>query len=446
MGSKHAIIVVDLSYGDSGKGTMVDALTHRYGAHTIVRYNGGAQAAHTVVTPDGATHTFAQWGSGTFHKGVRTYLSQHMLVDPLALINEEAHLRSALIDDGYARMYIDERALLITPFARALNRLREFARNDARHGSCGMGIGETVEDAVREGEFALRMGDVRDANILKQKLVLQRERMHVVAADSIKDVTLSTLMVQEWKLLCEDNPHVLTNILSGCATVLNSAHIVSPDWVKSLFKEDGVIIFEGAQGVLIDQDVGFHPYTTWSDTTTNNAKYILADNEWRGEVKTLGVLRAYATRHGPGPFVSEDSKLTALLPDSHNVWNDWQRDFRVGWFDAVATRYAVASTNGVDALAITNLDRMAELPQWSVVTQYQIDNAVFPDIALCGGEGEERTRLLITAKPIVETIVNTGDVQKFITLIEREVGATVLVEGTGASREKKVWKGEIIAL
>src|SRR5215831_1774195 len=149
---QHAIIVVDLGYGDAGKGGIVDWLCHRAArvaaggpVHTVVRFNGGAQAAHNVVTPDGRHHTFAQFGSGTFTPGVRTHLSRFMLVDPLALAAEAGHLASAGIPDPLGGLTVDRAALLTTPYHRAANRAREVARvAAARHGSCGMGIGETA--------------------------------------------------------------------------------------------------------------------------------------------------------------------------------------------------------------------------------------------------------------------------------------------------------------
>jgi adenylosuccinate synthase len=145
------VVVVDLGYGDAGKGTVVDWLCSRADAgpvHAVVRFNGGAQAAHNVVTSDGRHHTFAQFGSGSFIPGVRTHLSRFVLVDPLALAGEAAHLASLGVRDALDRVTVDRDALLATPYHRAANRARELARGDRRHGSCGMGIGETASYAL----------------------------------------------------------------------------------------------------------------------------------------------------------------------------------------------------------------------------------------------------------------------------------------------------------
>ena len=184
--SGEHVIVVDLGYGDAGKGTVVDWLCSRPGSgtrapglglpgsRTVVRFNGGAQAAHNVVTPDGRHHTFAQFGSGTFTPGVRTHLSRFMLVDPLALAAEAAHLAAAGVADALDRLTVDRDALLTTPYHRAANRARELARGAGRHGSCGMGIGETARYALDYPADAPRAGDCDAPRRLARKLTLLR--------------------------------------------------------------------------------------------------------------------------------------------------------------------------------------------------------------------------------------------------------------------------------
>ena len=145
------VIVVDLGYGDAGKGTVVDWLCSRQDGrpvHAVVRFNGGAQAAHNVITRDGRCHAFAQFGAGTFTPGVRTHLSRFVLIDPLALAAEAAHLASLGLADALDLLTVDRDALLTTPYHQAANRAREIARGNDRHGSCGMGIGETARYAL----------------------------------------------------------------------------------------------------------------------------------------------------------------------------------------------------------------------------------------------------------------------------------------------------------
>ena len=140
---RGAIVVAGLGFGDEGKGTTVDWLVRRHESALVVRYNGGAQAAHNVVLPDGRHHTFSQFGSGTL-AGAETFLSRYMLVNPSAMLNEAAGLAGLGVVDPLSRVHVDEDALITTPFHIAANRAREQARGDGRHGSCGMGIRETI--------------------------------------------------------------------------------------------------------------------------------------------------------------------------------------------------------------------------------------------------------------------------------------------------------------
>ncbi|HEY5985380.1 MAG TPA: adenylosuccinate synthetase, partial [Streptosporangiaceae bacterium] len=171
------LIVVDLGYGDAGKGTVVDWLCSRQGApvHSVIRFNGGAQAAHNVVTPDRRHHAFSQFGAGTFTPGVRTHLSRFALVDPLALAAEAQHLAVAGVRDALGRLTADRAALLVTPYHQAANRARELRRAGGRHGSCGMGIGETASYALRYPADAPRAGDCESPRALARKLTALRD-------------------------------------------------------------------------------------------------------------------------------------------------------------------------------------------------------------------------------------------------------------------------------
>ncbi|GAB2860842.1 adenylosuccinate synthase [Actinocorallia aurea] len=325
------VIVADLGYGDAGKGTVVDWLCAREGARpvrAVVRFNGGAQAAHNVVTPDGRHHTFAQFGSGTFTPGVRTHLSRFMMVDPLALAAEADHLRAVGVPDALDRLTVEGDALLTTPYHRAANRARELARGAARHGSCGMGVGETARYALEHPD-APRVADCLSPARLRRSLTALRARV------------------------LEEFPSAEVPPVDDCAAALtafaSAVEIVGDPHLRSLLAE-GPVVFEGAQGVLLDELHGFHPYTTWSTTTFANALELLDG----ADALRLGVVRKYATRHGYGPFVTEDRDLS--FPEPHNTAATWQGAFRCGHFDAVALRYALRASGGADVLAVTHAD------------------------------------------------------------------------------------------
>ncbi len=453
-GERTAILVADLGYGDSGKGVTIDALAEKYHAHAVVRYNGGAQAAHTVTTPDGRVHTFAQFGSATFLPEVVTYLSEYMLVDPLALVNEEAHLAQVGVHDAFAWLYIDESALMLTPFARALNRLNEIARNETRFGSCGMGVGETVRFANKNPREALQMKDMLDPLLLQAKLAGQQETMRDMLPTFAHELQNDLVVKEELAIL--NDLSLPERLASRYQEIVKKFQIVGEEWGNAFFKKSGVILFESAQGVLLDQQFGFAPYTTWSNTTFKNAEAILDKFDFRGERIRLGVVRAYGTRHGPGPFVTESPELTKLLPDTHNIFNEWQRTFRVGWFDAVATRYALRVVGGVDGLVITNIDRISKLTEWRFADTYDVGSDEFlRDLEFSPASNytdqEKLSKLLFRTKPVYQRLSLDPNMQHSLTEgahslfdeIEKALGAPVRLVGHGPSRTQKYWRGNI---
>jgi adenylosuccinate synthase len=357
------VIVVDLGYGDAGKGTVVDWLCSPRGdgpVHTVVRFNGGAQAGHNVLTADGRHHTFAQFGSGTFNPGVRTHLSRFMLVDPLALAAEAGHLAALGVPDALARLTVDRDALLTTPYHRAANQARELARGSGRHGSCGMGIGETARYALSYPDDAPRAGDCAAPRALTRKLALLRDWL----AAELGELGVPTHAGGPADVGGPAGAGGPTDGVPGVED-LGAAYqafaaavpLTGSGYLAGVLRQ-GRVVFEGAQGVLLDEWRGFHPYTTWSTTTFGNAETLLAE---AGQTAVrLGVVRSYLTRHGPGPFVTEDPTLE--LPEPHNRRGRWQGVFRTGHFDAVALRYAVEVTGGVDVLALTHLDAVTGQP------------------------------------------------------------------------------------
>ncbi|MEV0393932.1 adenylosuccinate synthetase [Polymorphospora rubra] len=403
------VIVVDLGYGDAGKGTVVDWLCASRPVHAVVRFNGGAQAAHTVVLPDGRHHTFAQFGSGTFRPGVRTHLSRHMVVDPLALAGEADHLAVLGVTDALPRLTVDRDALVATPWHRAANRARELARGGDRHGSCGMGVGETTAYALAYPDEAPRVGDCLSPARLRSRLAALRDRL---AAE------LGPL----------DAPSV-----DDCVTAFTAfgerVSIVDDDHTGRLLRA-GTVVFEGAQGVLLDEWHGFHPYTTWSTTTFANAEALLTEAGLPGTATRLGVLRTVTPRHGPGPLVTEDPALAPAEP--HNHTNAWQGRFRFGHFDAVAHRYALEVAGGVDGLALTHLD-VARALRPRICAAYDWTDRLVPGPAGDLARQEELTRRLSTSRPVYAEPPPTD----WPTAVEEHLGVPVLVTSDGPTAGDK---------
>lgn len=355
---REVSIIVGLGYGDEGKGSIVDYLARRTQTSLVVRYNGGAQAAHNVITPEGQHHTFAQFGSGSFLPGSATLLSKYMLVNPLNLYTEGRHLAEIGVPNVWDRMFIDERAKIITPWHVMANRAREKARGENRHGSCGQGIGETASDALN-GFYVTLEDLLKSPEELKAELKSIREFKKAQLASEIGD----------WQpdQNPEEEEEYLNKIVSLYMTLPETVHIVGDDEIEILFEKPEQVIFEGAQGVLLDENYGWHPYTTWSNTTKYNAEQIMLDYGCTGDkVKTIGVTRAYATRHGNGPLPTENNQTGGV--EAHNVRDKWQGEFRIGAFDGVTFQYALIASGGVDELAVTCLDQV--LNEQYICTSY----------------------------------------------------------------------------
>ena len=411
-------VVVDLGYGDAGKGTVVDRLCAGGTTAAVVRFNGGAQAAHNVVTAGGRHHTFAQFGSGTLH-GVPTHLSRFVLVDPLALSAEADHLAALGVPAPYRLLTVDRRALLTTPYHAAAGRARERARGAARHGSCGMGIGETAAHALAHPGDAPTAGDCTSPSRLLRKLHLLRDRLTAELGEL-------------------DAPPV-----EGCAAALTAfaaaVTLVDDAWLPRTLAA-GPVVFEGAQGVLLDEWHGFHPHTTWSTTTAANAETLLAEAGAAGTARRLGVVRTYTTRHGPGPLVTEDPALHAALPEPHNGHGPWQGPFRTGHFDAVAHAYAVAACGGVDALAVTHLDAPARWPALRICRGYADGGALLDRLppARPGdlARQEALTRRLLAARPAVWETPGPHP-QAWTEALSGVLGAPVVLESHGPTAADK---------
>jgi adenylosuccinate synthase len=436
----RAYVVVDLGFGDSGKGTIVDYLARTRGAGLVVRWNGGAQAGHAVVTDDGRAHVFSQFGAGSFVPGVRTHLAEPFLLHPTALLVEARHLADKGVPDALDRLTIAERSRVVTPLHQATNRLRELARGAARHGTCGVGIGETVRDALDAPRDAIRARDlVGDRDALYRKLHLARERL----ASSLPRIDRALPGAADELRVLED--------LSWASRWIDATsalrRYIVPDEALARMLRRGPAILEGAQGMLLDERHGFHPHTTWSDCTPRAAMALLEAHGVTDGIERIGVLRTYLTRHGEGPFPTEAPELR--LPEAHNGEGGWQGAFRVGHLDLVLLRYALRAAGGVDALALTHADRLGAVR--SVVTAYEGpgDTTMFvqdtrarivdvivaqePDDAAQCARQERLGRALRAVRPIVKDAPK----DRFVEHVEAELGARVRIVSSGPTASAK---------
>lgn len=343
-----AILVAGLAFGDEAKGATVDYLCRQLPVDTIVRYNGGCQAAHNVVTPEGVHHTFAQFGAGMLASPtVRTHLSRYVVFEPAALVAESTAL-DELTSDVLARTTVDGEAIIITPIHQALNRLRERALKEKRHGSCGRGIGVARELEIKHPGEVLRAKHIR-------KPKDTRDRLQFIFSAMLPEMNFlaEALGIGAFPIPTESQLADLTDVYKMMLQFIN---------IVDDFEPSGTILFEGAQGVMLDQTHGTAPHNTWTDTTFNNAETLLnewgvpAHDRWR-----IGCLRSYYTRHGAGPFPTEEPGLKPFLPEPHNWDQEFAGNFRVGRFDFDLARKALKIVGRLDCLAISHLDKTMDL-------------------------------------------------------------------------------------
>lgn len=338
---RTAVMVAGLAFGDEGKGATVDFLCRSLNAKLVVRYNGGSQAAHNVVTSAGVHHTFAQFGAGMLAApDVRTHLSRFMLVDPLTMLNEARALEQ-LTPNVWERTSVDPRCVIITPFHKVVNRLRETTRGIYRHGSCGMGLGVAREWELRN-YTVIRTIDVRnERNGVRNLLRAQRDAIaNILGEECIKEISIEDVIQLYAHWVGELNGRVSVNL-----------------------PRSEVTVFEGAQGVLLDEHFGIEPFRTWTDCTFKPAEWLCRTSGIERMFR-LGCFRSYFTRHGPGPFPTEiqatpgelNPALTILPTDVHNTFNEWQREFRVGAFDMKLAKEALTNIGGVDGLVINHME------------------------------------------------------------------------------------------
>lgn len=378
---RNVFMVIGLGFGDEGKGSVTDFLTRLSAADLIIRFNGGPQASHHVVAPDGRMQCFSQFGSGMLVEGVRTFLSRFMLVDPLAILLEEAALKRNGVRNACERLYIDELCLIVTPFHKIINRMNVLAQTDGQCSSCGRGIGETVLDGTVLGKAAIRAADLLNVKALREKLAflwhMRRDRAEQIAEQTRDHRNHQHIQQLLSRIAAPDYPQRIADAFTDFIHS-SGVHIVDELWLAKTLAKKRRTIMEGAQGVLLDPRYGFWPFVTPTRTTFIQAEELLVNCHYDGPVSKIGVLRAYATRHGAGPFITEDAGLSRQLPEEHNIPNQWQGPMRIGWFDAVAARYAIAVSKP-DFLALTCIDRLRALDSVKICTQYQSEGTAPQD-------------------------------------------------------------------
>jgi adenylosuccinate synthase len=346
------VVVVGAQWGDEGKGKVVDWLSER--ADVVVRFQGGHNAGHTLVIGN-TTYKLSLLPSGVV-RGKLSIIGSGVVVDPWALLKEIETLKGQGVEVSADTLRIAENAALILPVHRILDLAREEARGDNKIGTTGRGIGPAYEDKV--GRRAIRFCDLADPTTLPEKVHQLLQHHNALLTGLGKDKVDAGELVQ---LLTDVAPKVLP--------------FAEPVWQRldELRRSGRRILFEGAQGALLDVDHGTYPYVTSSNTVAAQAATGSGLGP-RAVGYVLGITKAYTTRVGAGPFPTElhDAIGKRIGEVGREFGTVTGRPRRCGWFDAVLVRQSIR-LGGIDGIALTKLDVLDGLKELKVCVGYQLD-------------------------------------------------------------------------
>ncbi|MEO7274492.1 MAG: adenylosuccinate synthase [Vicinamibacterales bacterium] len=422
------IAVLGAQWGDEGKGKIVDLLTPNFSI--VARYQGGHNAGHTVYA-NGRKFVLRLLPSGILHEGITCVIGNGVVIDPQALFAEIDELKAAGIDIG-TRLMVSDKAHLILPYHRELDLLSEARRGERKIGTTSRGIGPAYEDKIaRRG---VRVGDLANPTALAEAVEHNVAARNRLIAESTMDAKV-----------------VLAEL--GRAWERMKPWVADVSVYLATARRDGrAIMFEGAQGTLLDIDHGTYPYVTSSNATIGGVCTGLGVGP-RAIDQVLGVAKAYTTRVGEGPLPTE------LTGEIGNRLRETGQEFgavtgrprRCGWYDAVAVRYA-ARVNGLDALALTKLDVLDGLPELQVCTSYTCRGSVLTEMP---GELAH----LAACEPIYETLqgwtqptrgVRHYDdlpdaARAYIARLEAITGVPVAIVSTGSGRDETIFRKDTLA-
>tara|TARA_B100001121_G_scaffold237538_1_gene211193 strand:- start:88 stop:1380 length:1293 start_codon:yes stop_codon:yes gene_type:complete len=347
------VVVVGSQWGDEGKGKIVDWLSEQ--ADVVIRFQGGHNAGHTLVI-DGVTYKLRLLPSGIVRKNKISIIGNGVVVDPWALIDEIKEIGSKGVNIDENNLIISEAANLILPFHREMDEIREDAAGKSKIGTTRRGIGPAYEDKV--GRRSIRVMDLRSEKNLNQRLESVLLHHNAIRKGLGK------------KLFEKDQ--LKKDLLKIAPDILRFSQ---PVWLKidQFKKQKKKILFEGAQGILLDVDHGTYPFVTSSNTVASNA----ATGTGCGTNSinyVLGITKAYTTRVGEGPFPTElkDNIGELLGTRGKEFGTVTSRKRRCGWFDGVLVRQTI-KISGIDGIALTKLDVLDELDEIKICIQYELD-------------------------------------------------------------------------
>ena len=427
-----AIVLIGAQWGDEGKGKATDLLGGR--VDWVVRYQGGNNAGHTVVLPNGDNFALHLIPSGILTPGVTNVIGNGVVVDPGVLLDELAGIEERGVDTS--RLLLSADAHLIMPYHVAIDKVTERFLGNKKIGTTGRGIGPCYQDKV--ARVGVRVADVLDEKILTQKVEAALEFKNQVLVKIYNRRALDPQQVVEEVL---GQAEGFKHRISDTRLLLNEA-----------LERGQTVLLEGSQGTLLDVDHGTYPYVTSSNPTAGGAA--VGSGIGPNKITTvLGILKAYTTRVGSGPFPTElfDQSGEYLAKTGGEVGVTTGRARRTGWFDAVIGRYATR-VNGITDYFLTKLDVLSSLDQVPICVAYEID-----------GERVEQMPTTQTefhhAKPIYEQMPGwwedishartvedlPANARAYVERLEELSGARISCIGVGPGRDETIVRHDILS-
>jgi adenylosuccinate synthase len=401
-----AVVLIGAQWGDEGKGKATDILGER--VQWIVRYQGGNNAGHTVVLPDGQKFALHLIPSGILTPGVKNVIGNGVVVDPGVLLEELSGLEEKGVDTS--GLLISSDAHLIMPYHVAIDKVTERYLGKAKIGTTGRGIGPAYQDKL--ARVGVRVQDLLDEKILRQKVEAALDFKNQVLVKVYNRKALDPDQVVDSVL--EHGQHFVHRI-ADTRLLLNQA-----------LDRDEIVVLEGSQGTLLDVDHGTYPFVTSSNPTSGGAT--VGSGVGPTRISTvIGILKAYTTRVGSGPFPTElnDDMGEYLRKQGGEFGVTTGRSRRTGWFDAVIARYA-SRVNGITDYFLTKLDVLSGLERVPVCVAYEVDGRRVDEM------------------PMTQTDVHHA-VPVYEEYLESIIGARVSAIGVGPGRDQTIVRHDVLS-
>lgn len=423
-----AVVVVGAQWGDEGKGKLVDVFASH--ADTVVRFQGGSNAGHTLVV-NGQKTVLHLIPSGILHSDKTCLIASGVVIDIFGLVQELQKLKQTGMKITSQQLLISDTATVLLPYHKALDQAREKSLSDEKIGTTGKGIGPAYEDRV--SRRALIMSDLFDPSTLLKKLefVLKEKNSLLKALYDAPEIKAQDLFDQIQTVVEELRPYRVAD---------------ASLFVSNKIKQGKKVLFEGAQGTLLDIYHGTYPYVTSSSTLAGSGAVSTGIGPHH-LTKIVGVFKAYCTRVGSGPFPTEltNDVGASIQKEGHEFGSTTGRARRCGWLDLVALKYAIR-LNGINSLAMMKLDVLSHLDEISICTGYKYKGEIL-------SEFPTSTEIVAQLEPVLETLPGwKSDLTQikifkdlplkavqYIHFVQQNVGCPIDVISVGPDRDQTLW-------